>query len=312
MPRIPQRELDELKRSVSLATLAESQGHQLRKQGCDLVLLCPFHQEKTPSLVISPDKNLYHCFGCGAAGSVVDWMMKTENFSLPKAVLRLREFAGSAASSSAAALPAPSSSPDRQTLTDLDDDGQALLNQAVNWYHRNLLNSPDALAWLEKRGLNHPELVSHFRLGFAGAHGVAGALPSPASKEGKSLRVRLTGLGVVRESTRQDHFRGCLIVPVTGWSEGYAPAARGRVLQLYGRRTLTDSQIKKGSPRHLYLPSPLAGVWNEAALKGSSEVILCEALIDAMTFWCAGWRRACITSGSCGGTLNAKVLPGKR
>lgn len=306
MPRIPQKELDELKRTVSLAALAESQGHQLRKQGRDLVLLCPFHSEKTPSLVISPDKNLYHCFGCGAAGSVVDWMMKTEGFSLPKAVLRLREFAGSAASSSAAALPAPSSPPARQTLTDLDDDGQALLGQTVDWYHRNLLNSPDALAWLEKRGLNHPELVSHFRLGFAGAHGVAGALPSPASKEGKSLRARLAGLGVVRDSNRQDHFRGCLVVPVTGWSESHNPAARGRVLQLYGRRTLTDSQIKKGSPRHLYLPSPLAGVWNEAALKGSSEVILCEALIDAMTFWCAGFRNV-IAAYGCNG-FNADHL----
>lgn len=297
MPRIPQKELDELKRTVSLTALAESQGHKLRQQGRDLVVLCPFHQEKTPSLVISPAKNLYHCFGCGAAGSVVDWMMKTEGFSLPKAVLRLREFAGSAASSSAAALPAPSSPPARQTLTDLDDDGQALLRQVTDWYHRNLLNSPDALAWLEKRGLNHPELVSHFRLGFAGAHGIAGALPSPHSKEGKSLRARLTGLGVVRESNRQDHFRGCLVVPVTGWPESYDPAACGRVLQLYGRRTLPDHQIKKGSAKHLYLPSPLAGVWNEAALKGSSEVILCEALIDAMTFWCAGYRNVIAAYG---------------
>ncbi|MFU9139268.1 CHC2 zinc finger domain-containing protein, partial [Erwinia tasmaniensis] len=156
MPRIPQKELDELKRSISLAALAESQGHQLRKQGRDLVLLCPFHQEKTPSLVISPEKNLFHCFGCGAAGSVVDWMMQTEGFSLPKAVLRLRAFAG-CASSSVAAVPVSSSSPPaRQTLTDLDDDGQALLGQVVNWYHQNLLQSPDALAWLEKRGLNHP------------------------------------------------------------------------------------------------------------------------------------------------------------
>ncbi|WP_240150331.1 CHC2 zinc finger domain-containing protein, partial [Erwinia amylovora] len=75
---MPKQELDELKRSVPLAALAESQGHKLRQQGRDLVLLCPFHQEQTPSCVISPEKNLYHCFGCGAAGSVVDWMMKTE------------------------------------------------------------------------------------------------------------------------------------------------------------------------------------------------------------------------------------------
>ncbi|WP_240152467.1 CHC2 zinc finger domain-containing protein, partial [Erwinia amylovora] len=107
MARIPKQELDELKRSVPLAALAESQGHKLRQQGRDLVLLCPFHQEQTPSCVISPEKNLFHCFGCGAAGSVVDWMMKTENFSLPRAVLRLRAFAGHNVSSSAA-VPVPS------------------------------------------------------------------------------------------------------------------------------------------------------------------------------------------------------------
>ncbi|ADP11508.1 DNA primase [Erwinia sp. Ejp617] len=302
MPRIPQKELDELKRSVSLAALAESQGHRLRLQGRDRVLLCPFHQEKTPSCVISPDKNLYHCFGCGAAGSVVDWMMKTEGFSLPKAVLRLREFAGHNPSSSAAAVPA--SPPARQTLTDLDDDGQALLGQVVNGYHRNLLNSPEALAWLEKRGLNHPELVSHFKLGFAGAHGVAGLLPSVSSKEGKRLRDRLTLLGVLRETTRQDHFRGCLVVPVVGWSESGNAAQRGRVLQLYGRRTLSDNQIKKGSARHLYLPAPLAGVWNEQALKASADIILCEALIDAMTFWCAGYRNAIAAFGANGFTAD--------
>jgi len=81
--------------------------------------------------------------------------------------LRLREFAGHNFSSPAAAVPASPLA--RQTLTDLDDDGQALLHQVTGWYHQNLLNSPETLAWLEKSGLNHPELVSHFRLGVAGA-----------------------------------------------------------------------------------------------------------------------------------------------
>lgn len=290
-------ELERLKQEVSLVAVAESQGHTLKRQGKDsYVCLCPFHREKTPSCIITPSKNLYHCFGCGAAGSVLDWLQRTESLTYPQTLVRLRELAGSSApdpSSLAAGVPAPV----RQRLTDLDDDGQALLHQVVDYYHRNLLNSPEALAWLEKRGLNHPELVSHFRLGFAGSHGVAGALPSPHSKEGKALRSRLCALGVVRESNRQDHFRGCLTVPVTGWTESANVAHRGRVLQLYGRRTLTDCQIKKGSPKHLYLPSPLCGVWNEPALAASSEVILCEALIDAMTFWCAGYRNVIAAFG---------------
>nr|TKJ53762.1 DNA primase [Pantoea agglomerans] len=292
-------ELEQLKRDVSLVVVAQSQGRKLRKQGKDFAVLCPFHAEKTPSCVISPAKNLYHCFGCNAGGSVLDWLQQTENLTYPQTLVRLRELAGSSTlRATPQNQPQPSSSPPaRQTLTDLDDDGQALLHQVVDWYHQNLLQSPDALAWLEKRGLNHPELVSYFRLGFAGPHGVAGALPSPNSKEGKALRSRLTALGVIRESNRQDHFRGCLMVPVTGWSESYDPASRGRVLQLYGRRTMADHQLKKGSAKHLYLPSPLTGIWNEAALAASSDVILCEALIDAMTFWCAGYRNVIAAFG---------------
>lgn len=114
------------------------------------------------------------------------------------------------------------------------------------------------------------------------------------------MRERLVGLGVLRSQTRQDHFRGCLVMPVIGWSESANVAQRGRVLQLYGRRASADNQVKKGSSKHLYLPSPLAGVWNEEALKASSEVILCEALIDAMTFWCAGLRNV-IAAYGCNG-----------
>ena len=108
--------------------------------------------------------------------------------------------------SSLAVLPVePKAPPARQLLVDLDVDGQALLRQVTEFYHRNLLNSPETLAWLAHRGLNHPELVSHFRLGFAGAHGIsgdAGLMPSTASKEGKRLRERLAALGVLREQTR--------------------------------------------------------------------------------------------------------------
>ncbi len=307
MGRLTPAELEQLKRGVSLRAVAQSQGHTLKKQGADsYVCRCPFHQENTPSCVITPSKNLYHCFGCGASGSVLDWLQHTERLTYPQTLLRLRELAGNP--SFLAAVPVPASPAVARTrLADLDDDGQALLNQVIQFYHQSLLNSPEAQQWLVSRGLTHPELVSHFRLGFAGHHGIggsAGLLPSSSSHEGKRLREKLAGLGVLRAATRQDHFRGCVVMPVIGWAESANVAQRGRVMQLYGRRVQPDHKILKGSPKHLYLPSPLAGVWNEDALKASSEVILCESLIDAMTFWCAGFRNVTTAYGANGFTAD--------
>ncbi|MCI4005020.1 CHC2 zinc finger domain-containing protein [Dickeya dianthicola] len=307
MGRMTPAELEQLKRGVSLRAVAQSQGHTLKKQGADsYVCRCPFHQENTPSCVITPSKNLYHCFGCGASGSVLDWLQHTERLTYPQTLLRLRELAGTA--SSLAAVPVPASPAVARTrLADLDDDGQALLNQVIQFYHQSLLASPEAQQWLAGRGLTHPELVSHFRLGFAGHHGIggsAGLLPSSSSQEGKRLREKLAGLGVLRSATKQDHFRGCVVMPVIGWSESANVAQRGRVMQLYGRRVQPDHKILKGSPKHLYLPSPLAGVWNEEALKASSDIILCESLIDAMTFWCAGFRNVTTAYGANGFTAD--------
>jgi len=83
MARLPNNELDRLKHEVSLLRLIESQGYEIKKQGKDYVTRCPFHEDNTPSLVITPAKNLFHCFGCGTAGSVIDWVMKTQGKTFP-------------------------------------------------------------------------------------------------------------------------------------------------------------------------------------------------------------------------------------
>ena len=79
MARIPDNEIERLKQEISLQRLAESAGIALKRHGADLVGLCPFHNDKTPSLVITPKTNLWHCLGaCQAGGSVIDWVMKVE------------------------------------------------------------------------------------------------------------------------------------------------------------------------------------------------------------------------------------------
>jgi DNA primase len=276
MARIPQGEIERLKREVSLARLVEAKGVALARHGADLVGRCPFHEDRTPSLVVSPKKNLWHCLGaCQAGGSVIDWVMKTEGLSFRHAVEVLRDGAPSIVAgrivkrSTVPRLPAPVS---------LGADDRELLGQVVDYYHATLKASPEALRYLERRGLAHPELVERFRLGFANRT-LGVRLPVKNRKTGAVLRERLQAIGVLR-GTGHEHFSGCLVVPVVDEA--------GQVTEVYGRK-ITEG-LKPGIPLHLYLPGPHRGVWNEPALAVAKEVILCEALIDAMSFWCAGYR----------------------
>ena len=92
MARIPESEIERLKREVSVERLAEARGVKLKRHGADLIGLCPFHEDHSPSLVISPKKNLWNCLGaCRRGGSVIDWVMRAEGVSFRHAVELLRE-----------------------------------------------------------------------------------------------------------------------------------------------------------------------------------------------------------------------------
>ncbi|UUE46054.1 DNA primase [Pectobacterium aroidearum] len=276
MARIPESELQHLKAAVPLVEVVRAQGRKVVKRGKDWVVLCPFHQENTPSCVISPDKNLYHCFGCDAGGSVIDWVMKTEGLSLPHAVDKLRRELGS--------VPAAEPLPPVADIAN-EQERQALLHRVTEFYHHTLLNAPEAIAYLEKRRLNHPELVAAFKLGFANRT-LGYRLPSSKLKDGATVRSQLQALGVMR-SSGHEHLAGSLVVPVIDLN--------GQVRELYGRKV--GERLRAGTPNHLYLPGPHGGVWNEQALVASKSVILCESLIDAMSFWVAGYRNVTAAYG---------------
>lgn len=94
-----------------------------------------------------------------------------------------------------------------------------------------------------------------------------------------AMRGQLDRAGMYRESGHE-HFNGSVVAPI--FAEGR------RVVEMYGKKLST--RLRKGTPQHLYLPGPHRGVWKEEALENTKEVILCESLIDALTFWCAGYR----------------------
>jgi DNA primase len=150
MARIAEEEIERLKREVSLERLAEARGVKLVRHGADLIGLCPFHEDHSPSLVISPKKNLWNCLGaCRRGGDVIEWVMRAEGVSFRHAVELLREdhFPLAAASrpvksSSVPKLPAPVSR---------DADDRALLLQVVSYYQETLKETPEALRYLEFR-----------------------------------------------------------------------------------------------------------------------------------------------------------------
>jgi DNA primase catalytic core len=274
MARIPEDELKRLREEIAVERLAQAYGIDLKPHGANLIGLCPMHTDHEPSFVVTPAKNLWHCLGaCQAGGSTIDLVMRMEGLSFRHAVERLRAELGEAGSNGNGNLPAALSA---------EAADHELLRQVVGYYHATLKQSPEALEYVEKRGLHSSEMIEHFRLGFANRT-LTYRLPSG---ERAKLRERLQELGILRASGHE-HFNGCLVIPIFD--------EHGNVTEIYGRK-ITE-KLRAGSLYHLYLPGPHKGVWNIEALKASKEIILCEALIDALTFWCAGYRNVTASYG---------------
>jgi DNA primase len=277
MARIPETELERIKQEISIVTLAESHGIKLEKRGADRVGLCPFHDDHEPSLVITPKTNLWHCFGCNAGGSVIDFLMKLENISFRRAVEQL---AGTAGHELAADLAA--------ALTEPGRDRQKLLNRVTEFYHQTLSRDLKALEYLAKRGIQSEAAMQTFKIGYANRT-LAYAVPV-------QLRDDLKTVGVLR-NTGHEHFAGSVVIPILDET--------GNTLEMYGRKVIQN--LRKGTPSHLYLPGEHRGVWNLAAFKAEKAIILCEALIDALTFWVNGLRNVTASYGVNGFTADLRA-----
>ena len=274
MPRIANEEIERIKHETDLAALIRSRGIELRKHGSkDLVGRCPFHEDnESPNLIVTPGKGLFHCMACGAAGNSIQFVEKFDGVSFRHA-FELLANGGTAVFENAPTKPTKKATvPKLPCPLNVEADDGTLLDQVAGYYHERLTQSKAALDYLASRGLDDDKLVRRFRVGFADRT-LGLRLPSRDSRKGAELRSRLQELGVFRKDSGHEHFNGSVVFPIVNGND--------HVAEIYGRKITKN--LRKGTPEHLYLPGPHHGIFNPEALT-QPEIILCESVIDAMTF----------------------------
>lgn len=281
----PPNFLDELRDRIDLSGLI-GRRVKLVKRGREFVGLCPFHNEKTPSFTVSQDKGFYHCFGCGAHGDAIGFVMQSDGLSFPEAVEKLAGEAG---------LEVPRRSPESEAAARRGAALREVLEAAAEWFAEQLRASTGQAArdYLARRGLD-PATVEAFRLGYAPAR--RGALKRAMNPKGFDDAL-LAESGLVKqpedgEETR-DYFFDRIIFPITD--------RRGRVIA-FGGRTLGQSPAK-------YINSPETPLfrkgrllYNLAHARGAAhdtgEVLVVEGYMDVIALAQAGFPAAVAPLGT--------------
>ncbi len=249
--RIPQSFIDELISRTDIVDLIDSR-LPLRKTGRGYVACCPFHHEKTPSFTVSPDKQFYHCFGCGAHGTAIGFLMEYDHLEFPEVVEALASNLGMTVPWEGGHAQRSDSSPDLYPV----------LEKAASYYQRQLHDHPQAdgaRRYLQQRGVTG-EVLQRYRIGYAppGWDGLHQALSRDIPR---SLLIS-AGLLVEKEDSKRtyDRFRNRIMFPIGD--------RRGKIIG-FGGRTLGDDTPK-------YLNSPETVVFH----KGSELYGLHQAIKD--------------------------------
>ncbi len=282
----PSEFLDRLRQLVPL-TDTVARKVRLTRRGREFTGLCPFHNEKTPSFTVSDDKGFYHCFGCGAHGDVIGFVMRTEGLSFPEAVEKLANEAG---------LALPRSSPEEQARERRRADLHEVVEAACAWFEEQLAESrsgAEARAYLERRGVNRATREA-FRLGYAPDR--RGALRQALNARGIGDD-QLAAAGLIKQpedgGAARDYFFDRVIFPITD--------RRGRVIA-FGGRALGDSPAK-------YLNSPDSELFHKGrvlynlararqAARDGGELVVCEGYMDVIALAQAGFPAAVAPLGT--------------
>ena len=227
--RIPQGFIDDLLARVDIVDVIDSYV-PLRKAGKNHQALCPFHEEKTPSFTVSQDKQFYHCFGCGAGGTVITFIMEFNGLGFVEAVEDLAGRYG---------LEIPREA-GYQPVSKHHDDLYELLEQAAQFYQHQLQGRDGrAIDYLEKRGINGT-VIKDYEIGYAppGWKNLVNALGKSAA-----AKTRLVDAGMIKSQDTEgyyDHFRNRIMFPIRD--------QRGRLIGFGGR------VLGKDTPKYLNSP----------------------------------------------------------
>lgn len=261
----------------------------LPRKGNVIKALCPFHKEKSPSFTVNRQRQIFHCFGCGAGGDVFKFVMLYEHADFPTAIKILAEKAGVQLEYEKGQEP----SSDKQLLLTLHEEAAAL-------YHKELLSSPDAQAardYLKKRQLTR-EIAEDFMIGYAPDRWDF-ILEWARRKQVAAQKLDLAGLVVKKEEggphPYYDRFRGRVMFPIRN--------EQGRIVGFSGRTLLQDPKAAKyvNSPETpLFRKSHILYALDRARreIVETREAIICEGQIDVIRCHQAGFKTAVAAQGT--------------
>ncbi len=293
--RIPQHFIDELLARVDLIELINARV-PLTKQGSEFKACCPFHAEKTPSFAVNPNKQVYHCFGCGASGGAIRFLMEYDNLPFVETVELLAKQAGME-------IPRDHDEPNDRSkrLAPL----LSLQQRCLDWYHQQLQRAPSnhpVHSYLQRRGVS-PEMIELYQLGYAPA-GWSQLLQ--AMGEEATTNHYLTQIGMVVEKEgggHYDRFRNRLIFPILD--------SRGRAIGL-GGRVLDEAKPK-------YLNSPETPLFHKSEQlyglyqarqhhRKLQQIVVVEGYMDVVALAQFGIRYAVATLGTATTSSHLRTL----
>ncbi|MGZ5720172.1 MAG: DNA primase [Burkholderiales bacterium] len=288
---IPQPFIQELLNRVDIVDIVDRYV-RLKRAGSNYVACCPFHSEKSPSFTVSPTKQFYHCFGCGAHGTAVSFMMEYGGMGFVDAVKDLAQNVG---------MTVPDErSEHSQKRAEHGEDLHSVLLTAAQYYRGCLKDAPHAIAYLKKRGLSG-EVAKRFGIGYApeGWQGLSGAFADYGSKA-------LVAGGLVKqgeEGKRYDLFRNRIMFPIVD--------VRGNVIGFGGR------VLESGEPKYLNSPETpvfekgreLYGLYQaRRAIRDAGRVLVVEGYMDVVALAQHGVGYAVATLGTATSGLHVQKL----